>query len=153
MDNFCKLGWLASELLLQEQSFLQNTAPENISIVLLNANASLDTDIKYLETVSEIASPALFVYTLPNILIGEISIRNSFKGENACFIFDKFNAEFLKKYVDELLEDKRTEYCICGWVDVLKEHYKASLFLIGVNENGITFSEENLNKIFNEGKI
>ena len=79
MDNLSKLGWLAAEVLLKDfpsKGFL----PEEVGIALANANSSLDVDIKYYETVKEMASPALFVYTLPNILIGEICIRNNFKG-------------------------------------------------------------------------
>src|ERR1700754_4127986 len=71
MDQLSKLGWLASEVLLKDNPILGTMQPEDIGIVLTNANSSLDTDIKYLDTVADIASPAVFVYTLPNIMIGE----------------------------------------------------------------------------------
>jgi hypothetical protein len=70
--------------------------PYATGIVLSNSNASLDADIKYYDSVANIPSPALFVYTLPNIVIGEISIKHSFKGENAFFIFDSFDARFYR---------------------------------------------------------
>ena len=79
--------------------------PEDIGVVLANANSSLDTDIKYFETVKDIASPALFVYTLPNIVIGEICIRHNFKGENAFFIFEEFDAGFIQQYVSNLINN------------------------------------------------
>ncbi|MCK7560110.1 hypothetical protein MKQ70_36410 [Chitinophaga sedimenti] len=82
MDLLSKLGWLSTEVLLQDIS-LSQYAPEDIALVFANRSASLDTDERYYETVSDIASPALFVYTLPNIVIGEISIRHKLKGENA----------------------------------------------------------------------
>ena len=94
-----------------------------------NANASLDTDLKYFESTKEIASPALFVYTLPNIVMGEICIRNKFKGENSFFIFEDFNVAFIHQYVNELFANNILKLCICGWVDVLQENYKAVLFL------------------------
>lgn len=146
MDNLSKLGWLAAEVLLRD-IILTKSEPEAMGIVLLNANASLDTDIKYYDTVQDMASPALFVYTLPNIMIGEISIRNNFKGENAFFIFEEFNADFLQQYVSNMLQGERVAYCICGWVDVMGEDYKAVLYLVGLGD-GVDFTGENMQKIF-----
>ena len=94
MDNLSKLGLLATEVLLKDSLNPDEYKPEEIGIVLSNSSASIDTDIKYFETTKEIASPAIFVYTLPNIVIGEICIRNHFKGENAFFIFEEFDAEY-----------------------------------------------------------
>lgn len=149
MDNLSKLGLLASEILIKDESVIKQYHPEEIGIVIENANASLDTDIKYYQTV-EMASPALFVYTLPNILIGEICIRNNFKGENACFVFEDFNTRFLKEYIDELFADQQLKLCICGWVDVLEENYKAVLYLVagGKLNDGVPFNEGNMNRIF-----
>jgi hypothetical protein len=153
MDQLSKLGWLASEILLKGDTVLSTMQPEDIGIVLTNANSSLDTDIKYLDTVTDIPSPAVFVYTLPNIMIGEISIRNKFKGENAFFIFDRFDAGFLELYVGQLLDTGVLKACICGWVDVLGENYKAVMFLVVREKNDIVFSKENMDKIFREDGI
>jgi hypothetical protein len=131
MDNLSKLGFLASEILLKDNEQLTSYPADEVGIVLSNANASLDTDIKYYKTVSEFASPALFVYTLPNIVIGEICIRNGFKGENAFFISEQFNAPFIVEYVDNLINNNILQCCICGWIELLKESYKAALFLVG----------------------
>jgi hypothetical protein len=150
MDNLCKLGWLATEILIKNESLIKEFEPEEIGTVLTNANASLDTDLKYFETTKAIASPALFVYTLPNIVAGEICIRNNFKGENAFFVFEKFNAAFLKAYVDDLFTSKSIKLCICGWIDVLEENYKAVLYLVSTKkqEEVLLFTEENMNRIF-----
>jgi hypothetical protein len=80
MDNLSKLGWLASEILLQDALLKENYKPEEIGLILANTNSSLDNDLKYQNTISDIPSPSVFVYTLPNIVIGEICIRNNFKG-------------------------------------------------------------------------
>lgn len=150
MDNLSKLGWLANEILLQGSFNAAEYKPEDIGIVLSNASSSLDTDIKYLETTKVIASPALFVYTLPNIVIGEISIRHRFKGENAFFIFNEFNAEFIQQYVSNLVNNDILQCCICGWVELLNNEYKAALFLIEKDKsaNSVNFTKENLNKIY-----
>ena len=150
MDTLSKLGWLANEVLLQDSFDSTKYSPGDIGIVLSNANASLDTDIKYYDTTKTFASPALFVYTLPNIVIGEISIRHQFKGENAFFIFDRFDAGFIEQYVSNLVNNNILQCCICGWVDVLDDQYDATLFLIEKDKtaNSVNFTKENLNRIF-----
>jgi hypothetical protein len=130
MDNLSKLGWLASELLLKDSFQPASHRSEDVGVVLSNSSASLDTDLKYYETVSQMASPSLFVYTLPNIMIGEICIRNNFKGENAFFIFDEFDAAFTKEYVSGLFASNALQVCICGWVELLHDKYKAALYLV-----------------------
>ncbi len=150
MDNLAKLGWLANEILLQNSFDKEKYKPEEVAIVLSNANASLDTDIKYYETTKTVASPAQFVYTLPNIVIGEISIRHHFKGENAFFISRDFDAGFIQQYVSNLINNNILQCCICGWIDVLDENYNATLFLIEKDKttNSVNFTEENLNNIY-----
>lgn len=150
MDNLCKLGWLANEVLLDKSFNRAAYRADEIGIVLSNANSSLDIDLKYLQTTSQIASPALFVYTLPNIVIGEISIRHVFKGENAFFISEKFDPDFIQQYVSNLFNNNILQCCICGWVEALGEEYEAALFLIDKNKTAksVNFTSENLNKIY-----
>ncbi|HEX2682691.1 MAG TPA: hypothetical protein VHL77_02090 [Ferruginibacter sp.] len=149
MDILSKLGWLANEILLQDGFDKTGYKPGDIGIVLSNASSSLDTDARYFETTRTIASPALFVYTLPNIVIGEISIRHQLKGENAFFIFEDFDAGFIEQYVSTLLDNNILQCCICGWVEVLNDIYNASLFLIEKDRsaNSVNFTAENLKRI------
>jgi hypothetical protein len=150
MDNLSKLGWLAAEILLMDSFKKDNYQQAEIGVVLANANSSLDTDLKYFETTKNIASPALFVYTLPNIMIGEICIRHNFKGENAFFIFEAFNAGFIQQYVNNLFNNNILQACICGWVELLEDQYKAVLFLVEKEKDSQStlFSIENINKIY-----
>ncbi len=150
MDNIGKLGWLANEVLLQDGFDKAKYLAKDVGIVLSNTSASLDTDMKYYETVKTIPSPALFVYTLPNIVIGEISIRHGFKGENAFFIFDDFDAGFIEQYVSSLVNNNILQACICGWVEWLEDNYKAALFLVEKDKtkDSVIFTMENLNKIY-----
>jgi hypothetical protein len=149
MDTLSRLGWLANEVLLRDSFDIEKYRPEAVGIVLSNANSSLDTDVKYFETTKSIASPAQFVYTLPNIVIGEISIKHRFKGENAFFITEQFDAAFMEQYVSNLLDDNILQCCICGWVDVLNEDHNATLFLIEKDKrpNSVNFTAGNLNSI------
>ncbi len=150
MDNISKLGWLAAEALLKDTFDKDKYKAEEVGVVLSNANASLDSDIKYMDSLKGVPSPALFVYTLPNIVIGEISIRNGFKGENAFYITPKFDATLIYDQVVTAMETSGLQACICGWVDVLKNEYKATLYLVemGVTLNGILFSAANMNSLF-----
>jgi len=150
MDNLSKLGWLASEVLLKDIFRNDQYQPEEVGLVLANRNSSLDNDIKYFESAKEIASPSLFVYTLPNIVIGEICIRNNFKGEHGFYIQDTFDAGFIAGQVNYLLDNSILKACICGWVDVLGQDNKAALYLVEKNQTGKSkpFSIKNINSIF-----
>jgi hypothetical protein len=149
MDNLCKLGFLAAEMLLKGREHEKKYENSETGLVLCNSHSSLDVDLRYEKTIRSGASPALFVYTLPNIVIGEISIRHHFKGENAFFVFKHFDGNFMVQYVAGLFENKLIRNCICGWVDFLKEDYRALLFLIETDntEGAIPFTADNINKL------
>ncbi|WP_409966421.1 hypothetical protein PIECOFPK_00452 [Mycovorax composti] len=150
MDNLCKLGTLAAHVLLHHLR-LENYQPEDIGIVLSNSNASIEADVKYYESSKAYPSPALFVYTLPNIVIGEISIRYGCKGENAFFVSGQFDARLLHFYVMDLLRHQRIKACICGWSDVVNDTMEACLFFVEVgNHNGVNFTAENIDKYYKQ---
>ena len=151
MDNLSKLGWLTSEVLLDDTFQKEHYQPEQVGLVLANRNSSMDNDLKYYDTVKEIASPSLFVYTLPNIVIGEISIRNNFKGEHAFYIQESFDAGFIETQVNYLLDSDILLACICGWVEIVSDDYKAVLFLAEKQKSNdaVPFSAENMNTVFN----
>jgi hypothetical protein len=152
MDRLSKLGWLASELLIKNEIEPGYYLPEETGVILSNASSSLDTDIRYAKSLTTIPSPSLFVYTLPNIVIGEICIKNGFKGENAFFIAEHFDANFIKQYVSNLINNNILQACICGWVELLEENYKAALFLVEKKSRrgSIIFSEENILTLYHQ---
>jgi len=152
MDNLCKLGWLASEVLLNDTFKKNNYQPEEVGLVLANRNSSLDNDLKYFDTTKDIASPSLFVYTLPNIVIGEICIRNGLKGEHAFYIQENFDAGFIENQANYLLDNDILQACICGWVDILGDEYKTVLFLAEKQNgvNAVQFSAGNMQTVFDQ---
>jgi hypothetical protein len=151
MDNLSKPGWLASEVLLADTFRKEKYQPEQVGLVLANKNSSLDDDLKYFDSIKDGASPSLFVYTLPNIVIGEICIRNGFKGEHTFYIQEDFDAGFIENQVNYLLDNNILQACICGWADFLGENYKVVLFLAEKQKgsNAVPFSAENMNTVFN----
>jgi len=146
MDNLSKLAFLGAEYVLNGQNENENTA-----IVLMNKASSLDTDRKHQESIQDkdsfYPSPAIFVYTLPNIAIGEISIKHQLKSENAFFIFDAFNAEFLHNYAGCLLDNNKAESVLCGWVDYDGDNYDC--FIYKVSRKGKTIhTTKELNNLY-----
>ncbi len=130
MDGLCKLAFLTAEQLLDGVALLDKYEAAKVGIILANAAASLDTDTAYQQSMAEIPSPSLFVYTLPNIMLGELSIRHKLRGENACFIMDTFEANSMADYVQLLLDSEIVEACIVGWVDKMGEDYESLLCLV-----------------------
>ncbi|PUZ25131.1 hypothetical protein DCC81_12540 [Chitinophaga parva] len=130
MDALSKLGWLTAEVLLGANPLLERHAAPGVGLALANRSSSLDTDVRYYDTVKDIASPALFVYTLPNIVMGEICIRHGFKGENVFFVQDRFDTASLAGYVQELFNEKAVTACVCGWVEVMQDRFDAALYLV-----------------------
>ena len=135
-DRLSQLGLLAAEAVLRDFDPGQYK-PESVAMVLSNASASLDTDIRYNDSTKSIPSPALFVYTLPNIVAGEICIRHGIKGENAFFITREFDANLMCDYVEMVLSVPGTEVCLAGWVEVLEEHFDVFLYLVERKATGI----------------
>ena len=133
MDNLSKLAFMAADVLLPKDKTLASNQ-QNMAIVLSNRAASLDTDRKHQESIDNednfYPSPAVFVYTLPNICIGEISIRHKLNSENSFFIFETFNAEYLWEYSKSLLNTQKADEVLCGWVDFDEGEYEAFLYLV-----------------------
>ncbi|KAB1069022.1 3-oxoacyl-ACP synthase [Tamlana haliotis] len=152
MDNLSKLAFLAADVLLKNEKINPEEA-QDIAIVFSNKSSSLNTDRKHQNTIEDSSnyfpSPAIFVYTLPNICIGEISIKYKLNSENSFFIFERFNANHLKTYSDILLSKNKAKEVLCGWVDFDDEgHYKAFLYLVAL-EGDIDNNEQEINKLYN----
>ncbi|HYG02546.1 MAG TPA: hypothetical protein VD927_08870 [Chryseosolibacter sp.] len=128
MDQQCRLGYIASELVLKGVDV--SAYADSFSLVLSNADGSLDTDLRFQQSISSVASPSLFVYTLPSMVAGEICIRHKIKGENAFFVTPSFNAELLIEYVDSLLAGPGDHACLAGWVNVLDAQHDILLYLV-----------------------
>ena len=147
MDEQCKLAFIATEVLLQ--NFARGEyKDEEIAMVFANSESTLATDISYWESTNDIASPALFVYTLPNIMMGEIAIRNKIKGENIFFISEEYDANLLFQQTELVFLNTTTQIVLVGWVNYeTEESYDAKLFLVSKSNEGIcNFNIENLNK-------
>ncbi len=146
MDMLAKLAFLASELILSDEKVTIHE--DDTAIVLMNRNSTENVDRKYNETIQEgnyFPNPALFVYTLPNVMIGEISIRNNIKGETLFLGSDGFDAQTLEAVMDTM--DFKT--ILFGYADYRDEKdFEACLFFGEKVEEG-TDLRNKLNLIYN----
>lgn len=131
MDSLCKLGFIAAELILKGQTLVQK---ENASIILFNRNGSLITDRNYQKTIADdnyFPSPALFVYTLANIVTGEIAIRHKICGESSFYVLSHQNDEMMLDVVKNAYLTSTPSFILTGWVDYEDEgNYLADIKLV-----------------------
>jgi hypothetical protein len=151
MDNLSKLAFLGAELLLKSEN--DTSKENNTALVFANKSSSLDTDVKYQNSISDsenyYPSPAVFVYTLPNICLGEISIKHQLKSENSFFIFADYDPAFMEKYSNILLQTQKADKVLCGWVEYYNEDYKAFLYLVDT-QGELEQNQELLKKLYNK---
>ena len=137
MDEISKLGFLAAEVLLSDID-LSSYNEEDVAIILSNSHSTLITDQNHQVTIDDFdnffPSPSVFVYTLPNIMIGEISIRHKLRGENTFFIVEKFNAELITNHINSLFLTQKSKAFVGGWINQSENDYEAFLYL--ANEDG-----------------
>jgi hypothetical protein len=160
MDNLCKLGFLASELLLRKTNIINAYKGNEIGVVLANSASSIDADINHYNTIKDpgnyFPSPSIFVYTLPNIVIGEICIKNKITSEGNFFIQQQFDADLITAYISNLINLGKIEACIGGWIEYTPASYDALLFTIEKknsknceNQKGsITFEQNTLTSVY-----
>ena len=122
MDPLCKLGFIAADLILRE---ISPEFKENIAILLFNRNASLITDRAYQLTINDtdnfFPSPALFVYTLANIVTGEIAIRHKIYGETSFMVIPELDQSLIDREIANIILSSpyiSSPSCVlAGWVD------------------------------------
>ena len=135
MDTLSKLGFIASELLLNTEGNRDFEPREDRAVIFFNRNASLQADTHYQSTIQNpenfFPSPAAFVYTLPNIVTGEIAIRNKYFGETSFMVIDDYDEKIIMKNLENAFQDPITKTIIGGWVDCSdEEHFEARIFLM-----------------------
>jgi hypothetical protein len=161
MDNLSKLGFLGAELLVRDTDLLTIYKGDRIGIILANSSSSLETDEKHQESINDrnnyYPSPSVFVYTLPNIMAGEISIQHKIQGENTVFISEQFDPAFTCNYISDLFLNKHVDCCIGGWVECYSDRYESFLFLAETAgslkryqelEENIIFAPSNIQKLY-----
>lgn len=135
MDTLSRLGFVASELLLQAEGAERFVPREDRAVVFFNRSASLQADTAYQETIQDpdnfYPSPAAFVYTLPNIVTGEIAIRNKYFGETSFIVLEEYDETVVARQLQNAFQDPMTKSILGGWLDCIDEnHFEAKLSLV-----------------------
>lgn len=129
MDDLCKLGYIAAACLFSKNGGTTGYAPGEVGIILANASSSLDTDRKHQHIIDTLgdreASPAVFVYTLPNVVMGELCIRYKIQGENTFFISNRYPESFIREYALLVMRKQKLRACLIGWCELLGNRYEA----------------------------
>lgn len=134
MDRLSQLGFVASELLLSTEgqnngiTELRNneiTARRNYgetrAVVLFNHTSSLWVDREYAKSIAVgedyFPSPSLFVYTLPNIVCGEIAVRNGYHAETSFYILPYKDEDMMHHVLASTFLDHGLLSIVAGWID------------------------------------
>jgi 3-oxoacyl-[acyl-carrier-protein] synthase-1 len=137
MDPLCRLGYIATELLLMAENSPSDMPRNDRAVVFFNGSSSIMADMMYEKSIEDkdnyFPSPSAFVYTLPNIVIGEIAIRNHYQGETSFYILNQRNDDIIEQVVEASFNDKDTKSMISGWLDYQDDtHFEADLFITEV---------------------
>ena len=147
MDGLSRLGFIASELLLmqearnesKERKVKSEETYQDRAVILFNRSSSIVADRKYLESITPddyFPSPSVFVYTLPNIVTGEIAMRNHYHGETSFYIVDERNDEQIWQTLRASFADQKTKSIIGGWIDYQDDsHFEADIYIIELRDN------------------
>ena len=134
MDALSRLAFVASELLLASANADED---EGRAVILFNRSSSVVSDKAYQQSISNadefFPSPSVFVYTLPNIMTGEIAIRHGYRGETSLYILAEKNDELMRRVVQSSFADAEMRTAIVGWVDCESDDsFSADLMLLEV---------------------
>lgn len=141
MDGLSRLGFVASEILLNAEKGDTDVERreeegerllEERAISFFNHSSSIASDRNYKESINDkdnyFPSPSIFVYTLPNIVTGEIAIRNHFHGETSFFILPDKDERIMEEILQASCRDDQSKSFLTGWIDYEDErHFEADL--------------------------
>lgn len=134
MDVLCKVGFVASEILLAAEGAERFVPRADRAVILFNRNSSLNADRTFQQTIADpqdfYPSPSVFVYTLPNIVTGEIAIRNKYHGESNFILLPEKSQSAMNQAIERAFLDAETTSALTGWVEAVSDtEFEAELEL------------------------
>ena len=143
MDLLSRLGFIAAELLFQKEG-AHAAFDQSRAVLLFGQSASCVADRSFEATIQPgenyFPSPADFVYTLPNIVLGEIAIRHQLRGETCYFALSERDDALIHQLVSQAFLDPATTSVLFGWLDAPDDdHFSASLYIF--NYHGSNYHE------------
>ena len=133
MDCMSKAGILAAEMVMRAVGQANEELKKDWGVVCFNSAASLDDDRTYQATIQDpdnyFPSPSVFVYTLANIVAGEMAIKYKLRGETSFYVYEHFDKEKLKKAVADVFAQTSAKHLLAGWVDYDNGHCNVQIFV------------------------
>ncbi|MBR3291869.1 MAG: hypothetical protein IKI66_06775 [Bacteroidales bacterium] len=119
MDLYSRLAYAATSLLAKDA--LEGYDPEDLALIIFTQNGSVMADRKHLSTFSDpedfFPSPAVFINTLPNVVLGEIAVKNNIKGETTLVLLPHRDEAAMNRIIEATVSATRPSVMLCGWVD------------------------------------
>lgn len=134
MDMLGRLGFMATELLLKEEGKERFAEEVSRAVVFVGRSGSIVADRIYYDSIKDLdnyyPSPGRFVYTLPNIVTGEIAIRNHYHGETAYYSIPHEDAAIIHQIIYATFLDTDTQSVIGGWLECEEENnFEADIYI------------------------
>ena len=121
MDLLCRIGLVATQLLLKAEETTTSDAAEHRAVVIVGRSGSIHADLNYLTSIMHaddfFPSPERFVYTLPNIVTGEIAMRYHYHGETSFYLLPTRDTSIVSDIVQSACLDPDTTGVRGGWID------------------------------------
>ncbi len=117
MDSLSKMGFVGVEMALKQANITLDG--EKTCVIMANRISSTKDNREFAATIENhnqyFPSPALFVYTVPNVVTGEIAIRHHLYGETSFYILDK--QEELEPIIQSTAQTTTADILIVGWLE------------------------------------
>lgn len=117
MDSLSKMGFVGVEMALKQANITLDS--EHTCVIMANRISSTKDNREFAATIEDhnqyFPSPALFVYTVPNVVTGEIAIRHHLFGETSFYILDK--EEDLEPILQSTAQTTNANILIVGWLE------------------------------------
>ncbi|MCC8176659.1 MAG: 3-oxoacyl-ACP synthase [Bacteroidales bacterium] len=128
MDPLARLGVTTVDTLLNDNPI----DPQKTAIILFNSQSSIHADRVFQRSIANeenfFPSPSAFVYTLPNIVAGEIAIRHQIHGETCFYILPEKDQALVLQIINATFADEDIDQVIGGWLEYIDaRHHEADL--------------------------
>jgi 3-oxoacyl-(acyl-carrier-protein) synthase len=148
--RFHRADRLSRLLLLSAAPFFEANGPMaacdagTIGMLLCTCTGSMESDARYQALLHDegVASPALFVPTLPSIALGELSIRHGLHGSGVCLMMPAPSASALAPAIG-MLKQQGMRRIVCGWADTFASHARSAFAAIDAE----TWADTRLNQL------
>ena len=147
MDRQSKAGILAAEMVMRAVGQSNEELKNDWGVVCFNSAASLDDDRTYQETIQDsenyFPSPSVFVYTLANIVAGEMAIKYKLRGETSFYVSQHLDKKRLEEAVSDVFTQTKATHLLAGWVDYDNGHCDVQMAVYEA-ENGKLKTEKQI---------